>query len=250
MPDPDPGRSALPSPEDLKNYDVAHPGLGRQIIEMVQEEQRHLHYMERAEISLGQRGQIFGFIISISFLVVSAILVALGHSVAGTVIGSVDLVALTTVFVVGRRSQEVGPGPRQADSTDRLIRELRRAQPKGIKARKARKRDKPAISVTEKPTRAAASESSPTVDVDNVSNNSSPSADIDDAPDSEATAEGASSIHSDIPVTPPISTEDSLDPASNESDTLGDDAKSPVQLTEEDIELYRKLYNDSRWNPG
>src|SRR6185437_15829468 len=141
---PDAGRSALPDPEDLKKYDAAYPGLGRRIIEMVQEEQKHLHYIERAEVSLSRRGQLFGFVIAISFLVVAAVLVGLGHAVAGTIIGSVDLVALTTVFVVGRRSKDSNLGPRQVDSTDRLIRELRRKQSKSVRAKKSSKKEQSA----------------------------------------------------------------------------------------------------------
>src|SRR6266487_5498875 len=123
--------SALPPPEDLKKYDAASPGLGRKIIEMVQEEQRHLHSMDRAQVALSRRGQLFGFIIAISFLVVAGVLVGLGHSVAGTIIGSVDLVGLTTVFVVGQRSQRSALEAGGPSSTDRVIRELRRAQSKG-----------------------------------------------------------------------------------------------------------------------
>ena len=51
------------------------------------------------------RGQIFGFIIAIAFLIASFVLILKGFGVYGTIIGSIDLVALVTVFVIGRNTQ-------------------------------------------------------------------------------------------------------------------------------------------------
>jgi uncharacterized membrane protein len=51
-------------------------------------------------------GQLFGFIIALAFLLVSAWLINGGHEVAGVILGSVDLVALVTVFVYGVNSSK------------------------------------------------------------------------------------------------------------------------------------------------
>jgi uncharacterized membrane protein len=230
-----PSGSALPSPEDLKKYDAASPGLGRQIIEMVQEEQRHIHSMDQAQISLSRRGQLFGFIIAISFLLVAGVLVGLGHSVAGTIIGSVDLVGLTTVFVVGQRSQRNALEPSGPDQTDRLIRELRRSQSKTQRSRK-RARIKPPAQAQQ-----ATGDSPP------------------EAPHGLTAAEGEDATAS--AQAPALAA--SAEPKPSEGTELdnqpekaaGDDAaeaqpsKDAPILTDEDIQLYRRLYEDSNWHP-
>ena len=49
-------------------------------------------------------GLIAGFLIAVLFLLASWDLVKSGHEVAGTILGTIDLVALVTVFVTGRKS--------------------------------------------------------------------------------------------------------------------------------------------------
>lgn len=48
-------------------------------------------------------GIIAGFLIAIFFLVVSWDLVKNGKEIAGTILGTIDLVALVTVFVTGKK---------------------------------------------------------------------------------------------------------------------------------------------------
>ncbi len=50
-------------------------------------------------------GQIFAFIIAMSFLGVSGFLIYIGHEISGSILGTVDLVALVTAFLVGRHQQ-------------------------------------------------------------------------------------------------------------------------------------------------
>lgn len=59
-------------------------------------------WLDRQEVYLAWAGLLSALIIALSFLGVSAALVAAGHGLAGTVIGTVDLVALVAVFVTGR----------------------------------------------------------------------------------------------------------------------------------------------------
>ena len=64
----------------------------------------HQMTLERRQQNLEWAGLISALIIALSFLAVSAGLIAAGHEVGGTVMGTVDLVALVSVFVVGRRT--------------------------------------------------------------------------------------------------------------------------------------------------
>jgi hypothetical protein len=65
--------------------------------------------MERIVVEGGSRrawaGLVLGFIIAVLFLIVSAALIINGYEVAGTILGTVDVVGLVTVFVVGRVEQ-------------------------------------------------------------------------------------------------------------------------------------------------
>ena len=65
----------------------------------------HQMSMERAELRLEWAGLISALTIALSFLAVSAGLIVGGHEVSGTLLGTVDLVALATVFVKGRQQQ-------------------------------------------------------------------------------------------------------------------------------------------------
>jgi hypothetical protein len=47
-----------------------------------------------------------GVVVAMSFLIVSSIIVLNGHPIPGTILGSIDLVALVTVFVVGQQQRE------------------------------------------------------------------------------------------------------------------------------------------------
>ncbi len=67
--------------------------------------ERRLDVLERRrdrERRLEYVGLISGFVIALAFLSVSAWLIQGGHEVGGTVLGTVDIVGLFTVFVVGR----------------------------------------------------------------------------------------------------------------------------------------------------
>ena len=55
------------------------------------------------QLKQARSGQIFAFIIALTFLAASFILVLLGHGIYGMIIGSVNLVALVTIFVLNKR---------------------------------------------------------------------------------------------------------------------------------------------------
>lgn len=75
---------------------------------MAEEEASHTHTMERnalaAARSESKYGQVFGLIIGISALSVSAYALFLGHSTAAGIIGGTTVVGLVAVFVTGKIS--------------------------------------------------------------------------------------------------------------------------------------------------
>jgi hypothetical protein len=59
-------------------------------------------WLDRQEVYLAWVGMITAFTLALAFLGVSAWLISTGHEVSGTILGTVDLVALTTVFITRR----------------------------------------------------------------------------------------------------------------------------------------------------
>lgn len=93
----------LPSPETLAAYGRISPDLVDRIVTASEDERSHRHRMDRQHSRRASMGLAAGLLVAVLFLVVSAWLINDGHDVAGAVIGTVDLVALTAVFVLGRR---------------------------------------------------------------------------------------------------------------------------------------------------
>ena len=99
----------LPPPDLLRGYDLVVPGAAERILKMAEEQAKHRQNLERLVIAGGSKranmGLCLGFILSLIVLALSAGLIVNGYEIAGTVIGSIDLVSLATVFVVGRIDQ-------------------------------------------------------------------------------------------------------------------------------------------------
>ena len=99
----------LPSPQHLREYEEVLPGSADRILKMAEGQAQHRQDLEKTAVDGGNRrswwGLWLGFAISLVVLGLSAGLILAGAPVAGTILGSVDLVALATVFVVGRSEQ-------------------------------------------------------------------------------------------------------------------------------------------------
>ncbi len=106
----------LPPPDVLAAYDRALPGLAAKIQAAAAEEQRHRHALESKQLDLVQQsmerddarlrlGIHCGLAVTVVGLVGALACIVLGHDAAGTVIATVDVVGLATVFVVQRRLQ-------------------------------------------------------------------------------------------------------------------------------------------------
>ncbi len=93
----------LPAPADLAAYGEISPELVARIVAASEDERAHRHRMDAHQSRRESMGLAAGFAVAVLFLIVSAWLIYNGHDIAGTVLGSFDLVALTAVFVLGRR---------------------------------------------------------------------------------------------------------------------------------------------------
>ncbi|MDE0133736.1 MAG: DUF2335 domain-containing protein [Acidimicrobiaceae bacterium] len=93
----------LPSPADLSAYGDISPELVLRIVDAADDERHHRHRMDAARVRRSVQGLIAGFAIAVLFLAGSVWLISNGYSVEGTVLGSIDLVALVALFVMSRR---------------------------------------------------------------------------------------------------------------------------------------------------
>lgn len=100
----------LPEPSVLSEYDQVLPGLADRIVNMAESEATHRQRMQSRLLELSSRrsfaGLIAGFIIALSSLAVAVWIINNGHYIAGTVLVSCDIVALTTIFVLGTKQGE------------------------------------------------------------------------------------------------------------------------------------------------
>lgn len=94
----------LPSPADLAAYGQISPDLVNRIVTASEDERSHRHRMDDRQSRRASQGLAAGFAVAVLFLIVSAWLIYNDHDAAGAVLGSFDLVALTAVFVLGRRN--------------------------------------------------------------------------------------------------------------------------------------------------
>lgn len=103
-------QSPYPPMSYLRELDVLVPGGAKHLIDQADEQASHRRSLERSVVGGGERraniGQWMGFIISLVVLTAAVLLIINGFGVEGTVLGSIDLVALVTVFVTGKGSQE------------------------------------------------------------------------------------------------------------------------------------------------
>lgn len=100
----------LPSPDTLAEYNKAFPNGAEKIYNLTKSQSEHRMSLENLAISSdlrqSERGQVFGVIIALSFFIGAFVLILLGHEYAGTILGTVDLVALVSVFVIGKDFQK------------------------------------------------------------------------------------------------------------------------------------------------
>lgn len=107
----------MPSPEAMKRFAEIDPTFPERIMALTEGEARHRREMERTELdalvrdkeserSERKRGQWFGFVLALVFLVAGGGLVLSGHAWAGGTIATSTLATLVVVFVTGRRTRD------------------------------------------------------------------------------------------------------------------------------------------------
>ncbi|HEB4874362.1 TPA: DUF2335 domain-containing protein [Kluyvera ascorbata F0526] len=100
----------LPDPDELARYEKISPGFAVEILEMAKSEQKHRH----THVSKGQSGaiwrdrigQIFGMVCVFVFSYIAYEMIQKEAYGWATGLLGVELVALTSVFVVGRKEKK------------------------------------------------------------------------------------------------------------------------------------------------
>lgn len=102
-------RGPIPPPEMLRELEVIVPGSAKEILDMSVQQSKHRRAMEehviKAQTKESGRGQLLGFIIGTLVILVSGALIYTDHDVAGGVLGSLDLIGLVSIFVLGKKQQ-------------------------------------------------------------------------------------------------------------------------------------------------
>jgi uncharacterized membrane protein len=101
--------SKLPPPSILKAYNDAFENGGSLVFQEIQKILDHKIAIEKLSVdkNLRQRrfGQVYGFVVAVSFLIASFVLILLGFGIYGTIIGSVNLISLVTIFVLNKNQK-------------------------------------------------------------------------------------------------------------------------------------------------
>lgn len=96
----------LPPPSILREYNDVIPGTGEVLIDSFLTQGNHRRSMEKYQIEAivneGRRGQIFGFSIALIVLAMAFASVLLGHTVFAITLASTTIIALVSVFVIGK----------------------------------------------------------------------------------------------------------------------------------------------------
>lgn len=96
----------LPDGETIKVYNEVIPNGGDRLMTSTETQLKHRIEIERTGVkrtfNQSSTGQWMGFIIAIIFGVIAWDLARSGHAVVATILGTVDLVALVSVFIIGR----------------------------------------------------------------------------------------------------------------------------------------------------
>jgi uncharacterized membrane protein len=105
----------LPPPEVLAKYNEIDAGLVNRIVTMAEEQAKHRREIENfvtdKSLALSRMGQVFGLTIAMTGLGAAVITTLYNHGVVGALIGTVDLVALVSVFVLGKTmNAQTSPG--------------------------------------------------------------------------------------------------------------------------------------------
>jgi uncharacterized membrane protein len=110
------GLEFLPSPEVLEAYSQVLEGSAETILKLIEDEQRHRHYLEQKALTIQQFGMAFGQFMGAmlgGMVVVGTVVLGLnGQTELGTLMSVTGLSALTLAYVKGRRAMQHVPKKR------------------------------------------------------------------------------------------------------------------------------------------
>ena len=114
----------LPPPHVLRKYEETLPGSADRIFQMAEaqttQRQEKESRMLTAAIQRSKSGIFLGFFLALAFLGVAVWLISIGNVWPGTLLGTLDLVTLVSLFVLGRRPRSGAknlPSPTEGDTT-------------------------------------------------------------------------------------------------------------------------------------
>jgi len=100
----------IPHPYILTQYNDIIPNGADRILAMAENQSAHRIQLEKAvvnsDILRAYLGLGSGFIVALTFLICSFILILNNQAFAGTVLGSIDLLALVSLFVYGTNERK------------------------------------------------------------------------------------------------------------------------------------------------
>lgn len=122
--------SPFPDPDLIQRYEDVLPGGADRVFTLIEVQSAHRQQLERSNLrwatirSFG--GLIAGFIIALVGLIISGKVIIDGQAVAGTILGSGDLLALVSLFVFGQRGLREEREQKQQIMTQQLPQHTRR----------------------------------------------------------------------------------------------------------------------------
>lgn len=99
----------LPDGESIKVYDAVIPNGGDRLMSTVEKQLNHRIEIEKIGVkrsfNQSSTGQWMGFVIAIVFGLIAWDLAKAGFTVVASILGTLDLVALVTIFITGKLSK-------------------------------------------------------------------------------------------------------------------------------------------------
>jgi uncharacterized membrane protein len=100
----------FPPPGFLKGYEEVLPGAADRIFKLTENNADQRIKRETKKLAIESRnsllGLVFGFIIAVAFLSGAVYLTVKGYPIPGTLLGTLDIVSLVSVFVIGTKSKQ------------------------------------------------------------------------------------------------------------------------------------------------
>lgn len=100
---------AIPTAQELAQYDSIEPGLARRIVGMAEDQGDHRRLIEdkvvSGNIAVQARGQHYAFVLALCVFLLGAGLIVTGKITEGVILISADLASLSLVFLGARAAQ-------------------------------------------------------------------------------------------------------------------------------------------------